>query len=135
MLKIRLQRIGRINLPSYRVVVTEHTRAPKTGNFVERLGSYNPRTKEKTLNTDRIKYWISVGAQPSDTIHNMLVTEGVITGKKINVLPKKTVAKNEELVIEAAPETPAEVVAEEPATEISTEELLEVAKEASVLEE
>lgn len=93
MLKIRLQRIGRINLPSYRVVVTEHARAPQTGNFVERLGSYNPRTKERVLNADRIKYWLSVGAQPSDTMHNMLITEGIIKGKKINVLPKKTIVK------------------------------------------
>jgi small subunit ribosomal protein S16 len=42
---------------------------------------------ERTLKADRIKYWISVGAQPSDTMHNMLISEGITTGKKINVLP------------------------------------------------
>jgi len=92
MLKIRLQRVGRINSPAYRVIVTEHTRGPKTGNFVEKVGSYNPKTKEQSLNADRIKYWISQGAKPSDTMHNMLITAGIIEGKKINVLPKKTVA-------------------------------------------
>lgn len=118
MLKIRLQRIGRINLPSYQVVVTEHARAPQTGNFVERLGSYNPRTKERVLNADRIKYWISVGAKPSDTMHNMLITEGVITGKKINVLPKKTVAAP--AVAEGSGEAKGEPVAEVTSTEVET---------------
>jgi len=89
MLKIRLQRIGRKNDPAYRVVVAEHTRGPRSGNFVERVGSYNPKTKERSLNSQRIQYWMSVGAQPSDTLHNMLVSEGIILGKKINVLPKK----------------------------------------------
>lgn len=136
MLKIRLQRIGRINSPSYRIIVTEHTRGPKTGNFVEKLGSYNPKTKERTLNADRIKYWISVGAQPSDTMHNMLVTEGVITGKKINVLPKKTVAKVEEPVVEApvVAAAPAPVV-EAPAT-VATPVVETVVEEApAVVEE
>jgi small subunit ribosomal protein S16 len=122
MLKIRLQRIGRINLPSYRVVVTEHTRAPQAGKFVERLGSYNPRTKERILNTDRIKYWLSVGAQPSDTMHNMLITAGIIEGKKINVLPKKAVAKvatspDAEVVADTLVETPSVAVASPEETE------------------
>ena len=130
MLKIRLQRIGRINSPSYRIIVTEHARGPKTGNFVEKLGSYNPRTKERTINADRVKYWMSVGAQPSDTMHNMLVTAGVIDAKKINVNPKKTVAKVEEPVVEApkaapvaeapkAEAAPAPVVEETPAEEVT----------------
>ena len=113
MLKIRLQRIGRINSPSYRVVVTEHTRGPKAGAFVERVGFFNPKTKEQALNADRIKYWLSVGAQPSDTMHNMLVTAKIIAGKKINVLPKKTAPVKEAPVAEAAATAPAaEPVAE-----------------------
>jgi small subunit ribosomal protein S16 len=119
MLKIRMQRTGRINQPSYRLIVVEHTESPTTGKFVERVGTYNPATKERKINTDRVKYWMSVGAKPSGTVHNMLITIGAITGKKINVLPKKTVAKKEEPAVEApkaetAPE--AEVpVAEAPA--------------------
>src|SRR6185295_4968086 len=87
MLKIRMQRTGRINMPSFRIIVTEHTESPKTGNFVEKVGTYNPKTKERNLNADRIKYWLSVGAKASDTMHNMLVTAGVVEGKKINILP------------------------------------------------
>src|ERR1700685_1316723 len=99
MLKIRLQRTGRINSPSYRVIVAEHTRSPKTGNFVEVVGTYDPKTKARVLDAERIKYWISVGAQPSDTMHNMLVTAGITSGKKINVLPTIVVTP-------AAAETP-----------------------------
>jgi len=87
MLKIRMQRVGRINSPAYRIVVVEHTESPKTGNFVEKIGTYNPKTKERTLSAERVKYWMSVGAKPSATVHNMLVSLGVIEGKKINILP------------------------------------------------
>ena len=95
MLKIRLQRTGRINQPSFRIIVTEHTRPAKTGDFVEELGTYNPTTKARTLNEERVKYWLSVGAKASGTMHNMLISAGVIKGKKINVLPRKTPPKVE----------------------------------------
>jgi len=49
------------------------------------------------MKADRIKHWIAMGAQVSDTAHNLLVTEKVLTGKKKNVLPKKTVPKKEEV--------------------------------------
>jgi len=100
MLKIRMQRVGRINQPSYRIVVTEHTASPKAGKFVEKLGTYNPRTKTRTLDESRVKYWLGVGAQPSATMHNMLVSTGIVSGKKINVLPAYK-----------APEAPAEEAA------------------------
>ena len=87
MLKIRMQRTGRINMPSYRIVVVEHTASPKAGSFVEKVGTYNPKSKERLLNAERIKYWMSVGAKPYDTVHNMLVSLGIITAKKINILP------------------------------------------------
>ena len=91
MLKIRLQRTGRTNDPSYRVVVTEHTNSPKSGRAVEKVGTYNPKSKERTLDAERIKYWLSKGAKASGTMHNMLISAGIISGKKMNVLPKKTV--------------------------------------------
>lgn len=137
MLKIRLQRTGRINMPSYRVIVTEHTRGPKTGNFVEKVGSYNPKSKERILNEDRITYWISKGAQPSGTMHNMLISAGIIKGKKINVLPKKTVAKTEEqAAAEAAAAAPAAAVAETVAEAAPLEEAVELeeAKEEEITE-
>lgn len=137
MLKIRLQRTGRINQPSYRIIVTEHTRPAKTGDFVEQLGTYNPRTKERTIDEARVKYWISVGAQPSGTMHNQLVSLGIIKGKKINVLPKKTVPKKDlpaqagEEIAEAAPA----VVETAPVAEVieeKKEEAPAVVEEATV---
>ncbi len=95
MLKIRLQRTGRINDPSYRLVVVEHTESAQSRKFVEQVGTYNPHSKVKNLLADRIKYWLSVGAQASGTVHNMLITAGIITGKKINVLPRKSPPKKE----------------------------------------
>src|ERR1700722_10682535 len=118
MLKIRMQRVGRINTPAYRIVVIEHTASPKAGKFVEKVGSYNPKSKERTLNAERVKYWLSVGAKPSDTVHNMLVTMGVINAKKINVLPAYKAPVVEETpaaeapVAEAAAETSEETVAQ-----------------------
>lgn len=119
MLKIRMQRTGRTNRPSYRVVVVEHTSSPKVGKVVELVGNYDPASKKRELKTDRIKYWISVGAQPSDTMHNMLITAGVIEGKKINVLPKKTVAAQETVTEEQV--SPAPAPAQEPAPEAPAE--------------
>ena len=112
-----MQRTGRINSPSFRIIVTEHARSPKTGNFVEKLGTYNPKTKERNLNAGRIKYWMSVGAKPSATVHNMLISLGIITGKKINVLPSYKESVKEEPKAETA--TPA---AEAPAAEAPAEE-------------
>ena len=79
-----------MNIPTYRIVVTEHTHGPKSSNFVEKLGTYNPKTKVRVLDSERVKYWLSVGAQASGTMHNMLISAGIIEGKKVNVLPKKS---------------------------------------------
>ncbi|MFZ3011392.1 MAG: 30S ribosomal protein S16 [Minisyncoccia bacterium] len=89
MLKIRLQRIGRKNDPSFRAVLTDSKNSTKSGKFLEILGTYNPKAGEKNLMADRIKYWMGKGAKCSDTMHNFLVHDKVISGKKINVLPKK----------------------------------------------
>ncbi|MHB8710619.1 MAG: 30S ribosomal protein S16 [Minisyncoccota bacterium] len=107
MLMIRFQRIGRTNDPAFRIAVLEKERAAKTGNVVELLGTYNPRSKALTLDAARVKEWIAKGAQPTDSIRNLLITKGVITGKKVNVLPKKTPPKREE-VAEATAPAPAE---------------------------
>lgn len=90
MLKIRLQRIGRRNDPQFRAVVTESTRGPKSNDFIEILGSYNPKLGKIELKNDRMSYWLSKGAQPSGTMHNFLVDAKVIDGPKINVLPQKS---------------------------------------------
>lgn len=85
MLSIRFQRIGKRNQPYFKIVVTEKRRPSKGGRFVEELGTYNPRAKEITVKKDRIKYWLSVGAKASDTMHNLLVREKVVEAKKIPV--------------------------------------------------
>lgn len=83
MLRIRLQRLGRNKQPTYRLIVSEGIHDTQYGSL-EILGNYNPTLKPKKIefNADRIKYWISVGAQPSDTVKNLLISEGIITGKK-----------------------------------------------------
>jgi small subunit ribosomal protein S16 len=116
MLTIRLQRVGRKNDPSFRVVVVESKRAAKTGSFLEVVGSYDPRRDSVSLDKERISHWLKNGVTLSDTVHNLLVSQKIIDAKKINVLPKKTVAKAEEPAAEAAPaqeEAPAEAKAEE----------------------
>lgn len=90
MLKLKLQRVGRKHDPSYRVVVTEHTTGPKSNKHVEIVGHYDTIRKTTKLVEDRIKYWLEKGVQPTDTVFNILVTAGILKGKKKNVLPKKT---------------------------------------------
>lgn len=90
MLKIRLQRTGRKNEPAFRLVVTESKNATQSGKFLEILGSYVVKNDEITLKNDRVLYWIGNGAQVSPTAHNILVSKGVIEGKKKNVLSKKS---------------------------------------------
>jgi small subunit ribosomal protein S16 len=87
MLTIRLQRVGRTNDPSFRMVVVESKRSAKTGNYLEMVGSYDPRTDRTDLKADRIQHWIKMGATVSDTVHNLLITKKIIEGKKINILP------------------------------------------------
>jgi small subunit ribosomal protein S16 len=96
MLVIRLTRVGKKKDASYRVVVVESARKVKAGNYKEMVGSYDPRVDKADLNSERIKYWIGYGAKPSDTVHNLLISQKIIEGRKINVLPKKTVPKKDE---------------------------------------
>ena len=113
MLMIRFQRIGRTNDPAFRIVVLEKERAAKAGNITELLGTYNPRSKALTLDNEKVKEWMAKGAQATDSIRNLLINKGVIEGRKVNALPKKTPQKNEE-VAGATAVPVAEVVAETP---------------------
>lgn len=76
MLKIRLQRKGRKNLPFYRVVVAESAR-PVKGKFIEIVGHYDPLSKEVVLKKDRIEEYVSKGAQPSQTVARLAVKNGI----------------------------------------------------------
>lgn len=129
MLVIRLTRIGKKNQPAYRVVLTEKTN-PVNGKFIEILGSYNPRLKQKALKADRIKYWLSRGAQASPTVHNLLVSEKIIEAKKVKAWqPKKKTQ-------EANKAKAADVAAAEAKTVASAETLVtEEVKEEAPTEE
>lgn len=118
-INIRLQRRGRKNDPSFRVVVVDSKKKPKTGNYLEMVGSYDPRVNRTELKGERILHWIKNGAQPSDTVHNLLVSNKIIDAKKINVLPKKTVAVKEAPVAEATPAAAPEAA---PVAEAQTED-------------
>ncbi len=82
--KLRLQRRGRKNYPFYQIIVAD-SRAPRDGKYIERIGSYNPNTHPATitLDFDRALYWLQVGAQPTDTVRNILSDEGVLMKKHL----------------------------------------------------
>ncbi len=129
MLTIRLTRVGKKNTPSFRVIVVESKRKVKAGNYLEMVGSYDPKVDRVELKADRIKHWLSMGATVSDTVHNLLVSNKIIDAKKINILPKFVApvveaapapvaeAAAPKVAEEAAAETPAEAPAEEPKAE------------------
>lgn len=89
MLMIRLQRVGRKNDPSFRVVITDSRRAAQTGRIIEIVGSHDARSNRTELKAERITHWLSVGAKTSNTVHNLLIKKGIITGKTIDVSSKK----------------------------------------------
>ena len=147
---MRLQRTGRKNDASFRVVVTDSRRGPKSGKHVDLLGSYNPKMNHVQIDGEKAKEWIAKGVQVSDTMHNILVGQKIIEGKKINVLPRKSPVVDEEKVkaeaeakaaaeaakaeAEKAPEadaegTPEEAPAEEKVVEEETPATEEVEKE------
>jgi len=131
MLMMRLQRVGRKNDPSFRIVVTDKRTSVKSDKHVDRLGSYNPKSKNFQLDVEKAKEWLAKGVQPSDTMHNLLISQKVIEGKKINVLPKKTPIVSEEATKEAVAKTETE----ESATEVVAAPTEEVAEETPQAEE
>ena len=130
MLMIRFQRIGRKNDPAFRIVLLEKARAAKTGRVLEQLGTYNPRSKDFAVKEDRVKEWISKGAQPTDSIRNLFITKGILEGKKVNVLPKKTPIKSDA----PEPEAAASAVVEAPVAEAPTEAQVEAEAEPAPTE-
>lgn len=98
MLKIRLRRTGQKHQPSYRVVVADKD-SPRDGRFLEIVGHYNPRTEPVTfeVKADRIQHWISNGAQPTETVHRLLHSRGMIETE-----PPKRVTKPSKVEVAAA---------------------------------
>jgi len=81
MVKLKLQRIGKKKEPHFRLIVQDSKKDPHDKS-VEILGWLNPRTKEKQIKKERVEYWLSKGAQPTDTVHNLLVSAEIIKDKK-----------------------------------------------------
>ena len=79
MLRIRLRRVGKKKQPSYRIVVAD-VRSPRDGAIVEQVGHYNPLTDPPTVVVDaeKVKHWLGVGAQPSDTVGRILQSQGIV---------------------------------------------------------
>jgi len=108
MLAIRLKRVGRTNDPSFRIIVQDHRRSPKrTRGLVEYVGSYDARKGVPQIDGERVKYWISQGAQPSATVHNLLVDAKVISVGKVNAMNKKT-KPAKDAPVEGAKDLPAQ---------------------------
>lgn len=117
---IRLQRLGKLKQPTYRLIVSEKHRDTQYGSL-EILGNYNPVQNPPLVNLkpERIKHWISVGAQMSPTVSNLLISQGVIEGKKqgpvsLNAKRRKKLADKQAAEAEAkakAAEAPAEAAA------------------------
>lgn len=102
MLTIRLQRIGKKHQPSFRVVVAEK-RSKLGGPPVDDLGAYNPFTKSVAVAKEKVEHWLKSGAKPTPSVHNLLVKQGVISGKKIPVkIRKKVTGAAEESVTRPA---------------------------------
>ena len=99
MVKIRLMRMGMKGAPSYRVVVAD-SRSPRDGRIIENIGWYNPLTEPSTIkiDADRAKHWLSVGAQPSDSVRSLLVRSGVVermpSKPKVEKAPKAAKAES-----------------------------------------
>lgn len=141
MLKIRLQRVGKKHDPSFRVVLTDSRKSSSAGDCIELLGNYNPQRGEPVLKAERIKEWLVKGAQPSNTVHNLLVDAKLVEAKKKDVLHHTKIAAKRAKKNPPAPEAPkaeapkAEVKEEAPVVEEAAAPVEEVKEEAPATEE
>ena len=129
-LKIRLARGGAKKRPFYRIVVAEAS-SPRDGRYVERVGTYNPMVPKDheqrlTLNSERISFWMSKGAQPTERVHKMLASAGLMAAPVLRDQPKKSApgkkrAEREAVATEAAAAA-AEAAADAPAEDTPAEE-------------
>ncbi len=109
MLMMRLQRVGRKNDPSYRLVVVDKRESVASGNNIDTIGSYSPKLGVIEIDAEKAKHWLSKGVQPSVTVYNMLVSKKIIEGKKKNALSKKSPIVDEEAIKKAKEEAEAKV--------------------------
>ena len=120
-LKIRLARGGAKKRPFYRIVVAEAA-SPRDGRYVERVGTYNPMVPKDheqrvTLNNERISFWMSKGAQPTERVQKMLASAGLAPAVEMRDQPKKSAPGQKRLDREAEVAANAEAAAEAEAAE------------------
>lgn len=126
MLAIRLQRLGRKGYPTYRIAVQESQRHPSSGRVVAYVGSYNPHTKETTLNVEKVAFYLGHGAQPTPRVVKILSEQKVALPAWVKTAAgdKKVSVKNQEKLRKNRPAEEVEEPAEEaaPAEAEATEE-------------
>ena len=99
MLTIRFSRKGKKKAPLYSIIVVEKAKDP-WGDYTDKIGTYNPGTKVAVIDTDKAKDWIAKGAQPSETVHNLFVTQGLMKADKVRASKSKP-GKKKRLQIES----------------------------------
>ncbi|MBE6453155.1 MAG: 30S ribosomal protein S16 [Alphaproteobacteria bacterium] len=119
--RIRLSRGGSKKRPFYRVVAADQ-RAPRDGRFIERLGSYNPMLPQDhadrfVINEERVKYWLSQGAQPTERLEKLLSKLGLVAAPAMREQPKKSALKTKALERIREKEEKAKAAAEATAAE------------------
>ena len=138
-LKIRLARGGAKKRPFYRIVVAEAS-APRDGRYVERVGTYNPMVPKDheqrlTLNGERISFWMSKGAQPTERVHKMLASAGLMAAPALRDQPKKSVPGKKRAEREAAAAEAAAAAAEAEAAQAAEEAVADAPAEETPAEE
>ncbi|MFA5020908.1 MAG: 30S ribosomal protein S16 [Patescibacteria group bacterium] len=126
MLSIRFSRKGKKKSPLYSLIVLEKSKDP-WGDYIEKLGTYNPRTKEVELKSDRITHWIGIGAQATPTVHNLLVAQGIIKAEKVRA-GKSQPGKKRSAEIAGAKKAEDEAKAKAEADKLTAEEAAKAPK-------
>lgn len=129
MLMIKLSKTGKANKKMFRLVISEKSRDP-FGRMLDILGSYNPYTKDLQVKTDRIKHWLSKGAQMTPTVNNLLVGQNIIEGKK--AVASKAGEKSEKRLAQIKAKTDKKSA---PAAEVAPEKKEEAAVETDKVAE
>jgi small subunit ribosomal protein S16 len=133
MLAIKLSQSGKTNKKMFRLIISEKSRDPY-GRALEILGSYNPHSKELAVKGDRVKYWLSKGAQMTDTVKNLLIGKKIIEGTK-ETAPKKTKTSEKRLGQLKAKADKKAIKEEAPVVaEVAEEEVKEEIKEEAPIE-
>lgn len=92
MVRIRLTKVGRKHSPAFRVVITPQ-REKRDSKVIEQIGTYSALTKEVSIDKERAEYWLSVGAQPSETVERLLIAQKILKAPKVKRTFKKKLGR------------------------------------------